>query len=810
MKDVLDLEKRIFSEQVNLLFKQYPVSAISGFAASTLFVAVLWGKVPTHFLLGWLITQYIFLFAGGVIGWCYIHSSNDPAGSHRWYRYYLANISIVGSIWGAATFFSIFHVSDLIQNFIIIFVAGVAATALVVAISVQSAYYIYLSLIILPMLIWMFAQPQITLRWVSGLGAMFYFLLLYAGRNLNRQLVRTIRFRFENSDLASEVRKLNENLEARVEEKTLALSVSEERFDLAMQGANDGLWDWDIKNQTVYFSPRWKLMLGFQEWEITDSPREWQRRIHRDDRRKVLSLIKAHLDGEALAYDSIHRVRHRDGRYMWILDRGRAVFDENGEAYRMVGTQVDISEHKQLEEQLKSANINLKHEIKERIIAQKELAHLANHDPLTALPNRILFYDQLQEAIQRAKCDNESLAVLLVDLDNFKNVNDTLGHPLGDKLLIEVSQRISSILNKNYFVSRFGGDEFLFIFEDCAEASSVDAFAKEIIGLVSQPFHINGQDLRIGCSIGITIFPEHGSNPDQLIQDADIAMYYAKDQGRNTYKYFTQKMDHDVNEKMKIRNALHGALERNEFEVFYQPQVEITTNKITGLEALLRWHPQELGNVPPEKFIPLLEETGLVVEVGNWVLREACFEAIYLHEQGEDELIIAVNMSPRQFLQEDLAEHVQRILVETKLEPKFLEIEITENVFMEDDDLIKNTLLKLRALDISVTLDDFGTGYSSLAYLKRFPISGLKIDKVFVHDMLKNSDTRQLVTAIIAMAKGLNMKTLVAEGVENEIQLELLRRAECPTYQGYLHSKPQPRRMLHDLIFGMENKKISG
>jgi len=810
VKDARDLENQIFAEQVRLLFKQYPVSALSGTLASILFVSVLWSHAPGIFLISWFIAQNVSLVFGGVIAWLYFRAPENSINAGNWYKKYLVGISVVGLLWGSTAMFALFDVASATQTFTIIFVAGVAATALVVAIPVQSAYFLYLSLIISPMLIWLLVQPSATLKAVGGLGAMFFFLLIFAGKNLNRQLVNTIRLRFENADLAAEIRKLNENLEERVKEKTLALSESEERFDLAMQGANDGLWDWDIERNTAYFSPRWKAILGFSDLEIENTPKEWRKRIHKSDLRMVLALIKDHLVGKTDAYESIHRVKHKNGKYRWVLDRARAVRNENGVPYRMVGTQVDITEHKQLEEKLKSANVQLKHEIKERIIAQKELAHLANHDPLTGLPNRILFYEQLQEAIQRATLDGESLAVLLVDLDNFKHVNDTLGHPLGDELLKDVSERLNSIVNKNYFLSRFGGDEFLFIFEDCSDASSIDSFAKDIINLVSQQFHLAGQEVQIGCSIGITMFPEHGSNPDQLISDADIAMYHAKDQGRNRYNYFTQQMDRDINEKVTIRNTLHGALARNEFEVVYQPQVNVASGKITGLEALLRWHPKEVGAVPPDKFIPLLEETGLVVDVGYWVLREACYEAAYLHSQGETDIKIAVNISPRQFLQEDLAEHIQQILSETNLGPTYLEIEITENVFMEEVDLIQKTLLKLQALGIKVTLDDFGTGYSSLAYLKRFPINGIKIDKVFVQDMLKSNDSRQLVTAIIAMAKGLNIHNLVAEGVENEIQLELLRRAECPTYQGYLHSKPQPRRMLHELMFGARNRKNSG
>ncbi|MFV1996644.1 MAG: EAL domain-containing protein [Acidiferrobacterales bacterium] len=799
MKDAKDLEKQIFSEQVNLLFKQYVPAGLTGNIVSVIIAAVLWEQVPTGLLIGWLTILNISLLATHLLVWHY-HRRDRNTETRIWYRRYVIAISCVAFSWAILAFFLRFNLPPLYQDVVIIMLVGVATSALVLAVPTLATYYIYLSIPMLFLTSWLVFQPQGALKWLGVLAAMFLFLMVFAGRNLNRNITNTIRFRFENADLASEVSLLNKNLERRVAEKTQALSESEERFDLAMQGANDGLWDWDVKNKTVYFSPRWKAMLGFQDWEISDSPREWRHRLHPDDRRKVFSLIQEHLGNRTKAYESIHRFQHKDGHYLWVLDRGRAVYDKHGNPWRMVGTQVDISEHKQLEEKLKSANIKLKHEIKERQLAQQDLAHLAKHDPLTSLPNRILFYEKLKEAIYRAKLEDDAIAVLLVDLDNFKQVNDTLGHPVGDRMLVDVSNRLNSIVNKNYFLSRFGGDEFFVILQGCSDNFIVDAYAKEIIELMSQPFYLDNQEIRIGCSIGITLFPDDGMEPDQLIRDADIAMYHAKDQGRNMFQYFTEEMDRNITEKVTFRNMLHGALERNEFEVRYQPQVEVKTGRVTGLEALLRWYPENGENVPPEKFVPLLEETGLIAEVGTWVLRQACQQVKSLHKKGLKCINIAVNLSPRQFLQEELADIVESVLKEAKLESKYLEFEITENIFMEDLDLIYVTMLRLKKIGVKITLDDFGTGYSSLGYLKRFPIDGVKIDKEFVRDIINNNDSRELVTAIIAMAKGLNLDTLVAEGVEEESQLNLLRESGCPTYQGYLYSKPLAAKALQQLL----------
>jgi diguanylate cyclase (GGDEF)-like protein/PAS domain S-box-containing protein len=799
VKSAKDLEHKVFAEQVSLLFKQYTPAGLTGNVVSVIMAAVLWNKVPTGLLAAWLIALNVCLIAAHVLVWCYRRRDPD-SDTQRWFKYYVVSISLIALSWSALSLFLQFELSPLHQIVVIMMLIGVATSALVLAVPSLVTYFIYLSLPMAFLISQLILRDQLALKSLGLLAVMFLVMMIIAGKNLNRNIVNTIRLRYQNADLAKEVSVLNEYLEQRVAEKTQALGESEERFDLAMRGANDGLWDWNLKNNTVYFSPRWKSMLGYGEKEIGSQPGEWRRRIYKDDLRSVLMRMRDHLDGKTSAYESVHRIHHKDGHYLWVLDRGRAVRDKKGNASRLVGTQVDITEHKNLEEKIKSANLQLKHEIKERKIAQQELAYLAKHDPLTNLPNRILFYEQLEEAIQRAKNEDEFIAVLLVDLDNFKNVNDTLGHPTGDRLLADVANRLNSIGNKNYFLSRFGGDEFNIILENCSDTFVVDAYARQIIDLISQPFHLDDQEIRIGCSIGITLFPEHGNEQDQLVRDADIAMYFAKDQGRNTYSYFTEEMDKEINEKVSLRNMLHGALERNEYGVHYQPQIDIRTGKVTGIEALLRWNHEEFGSVPPDKFVPLLEETGMVTEVGYWVLREACIQNVRLHSKGLKNMKLAVNISPRQFLEASLAESIEAILVETGLDAKYLEIEITENVFMEDFELIQQTLSKLKELGVSITLDDFGTGYSSLAYLKRFPINGVKIDKEFVRDVLVNNDSRELVTAIIAMAKGLNMDSVVAEGVEKDAQLKFLQQTDCSTYQGYLYSEPLPPPALEKIL----------
>lgn len=809
VKEGTNLKHRIFIEQVALLFKQYTLSALSGLVISMVVVLTLWKQVPVNLLLVWFFTQSAFLLSGIFLVWRRRHTENSVSEPQLWFRRYLVVITSVGFMWGGLAYFLNYNLPPFYQTFVLMVALGAAASSLVLAIPHLTAYYTFLTLPLLPGMLWLLIQVNFQPKIIAVLGVLFYGLLVLTGRNLNHSIVKTIRLRFRNADLVAKVKEFNNNLEKRVKKKSQALYKSEERFNLAMRGANDGLWDWNFGKNRIYYSPRWKAMLGYEDNEITSSPTERQQRIHPADLEKVSALIQKHLKGVTESYESIHRMKHKDGHYIWVLERGRAVRDHTGVANRIVGTQLDITDHKVLEKKLQTANMQLKHEIKERKIAQKELAHLAKHDPLTGLPNRLLFSEQLHSAIRRAEINKESVAVLLVDLDNFKNVNDTLGHPTGDQLLAIVSNRLETIADKNIFLSRFGGDEFFFVLEGWSDISYVDDIATKIIDIMAQPYQLEGNVIRIGCSIGITRFPEQGKTPDILIQDADIAMYHAKAQGRNTFRHFTIGMDQEITEKAMLRNLLHGALDRNEFEVFYQPQINIKTGNIIGLEALLRWHTPEMGNVLPDKFIPLLEETGMIDIVGEWLMREACSQTTYLHEHGHPEMKVAVNMSPLQFLQNDMPDRVKHILKETRLDANYLDLEITENIFMEDLDLINRSLSKLVALGVDIILDDFGTGYSSLGYIKRLPIDGVKIDKMFVHDMMKSDGNRELVAAIIAMWQGLSMKTLVAEGVETQLQLDLLQKTGCPTYQGFLFSRPLSSVALNKMLL-QNNIRISG
>ncbi|HRN82557.1 EAL domain-containing protein [Nitrosomonas europaea] len=424
--------------------------------------------------------------------------------------------------------------------------------------------------------------------------------------------------------------------------------------------------------------------------------------------------------------------------------------------------------------------------------SEAQLAHLAHYDPLTGLPNRLLVQSRLHHAVERAQRYNLRVATLYIDLDRFKNVNDSLGHPIGDELLIKLTERLKNRLREEDALARLGGDEFLLVMEDVKDPSESAIVAQTLIDLLATPFVLpSGHEIFINASIGISLFPDDASNATELIQHADMAMYQAKKEGRNTYRYHTEALSIAANERLIMENRLRHALAAGEFILHYQPLIDARAGHVIGVEALARWQPPDNTIVPPGKFIPIAEETGLIVPLGEWVLRTACEQGRAWIDTGLPPLVMAVNLSVRQFQSENLVELVQRILEETRLPAVCLELELTESMFMEHAERSIETLNRLKALGIQLAIDDFGTGYSSLTYLKRFPIDKLKIDQSFVRGLAHDPNDREIAATIIAMARGLKLGVL-AEGIESEQQLDFLRQQGCDYYQGFLFHRPVP------------------
>lgn len=526
-------------------------------------------------------------------------------------------------------------------------------------------------------------------------------------------------------------------------------------------------WMTDIEQKSlIYASPAYEQITGRTLAELQSDPRGWIEIIHEHDRERVKNARKTRAaSGD---YDIEYRLVRTDHSIRWIHDRAFPVRNAKGEAYRIAGIAEDITERK---------------------LTQEQLANLAHYDSLTGLPNRVLFNDRLRQAVAQARRNQWILGVLFLDLDRFKLVNDTLGHATGDLLLKQVAARLFQCLRPTDTVGRLSGDEFAVILSELAETQNAGYVAQKILDTLSAPFDLKGSEVFVTASIGITLYPSDSESIDTLIRDADAAMYSAKAAGRNNYQYYTAVMNERALEKLRLETGIRRALERNELLLHYQPKIDISSGRISGLEALLRWQSPEHGLVSPAQFIPLLEETGLIVPVGEWVTRAACAQLQAWRKAGVTAVPVAINLSARQLRQQGYATVLEQALKDFDINPELIRVEITESSLMENPEEAIVVLQSLKALGIRLDADDFGTGYSSLSYLKRFPLDALKIDRSFVRDITSDEDDAVIAQTMVTLAHSLGLK-VVAEGVETEAQLAFLGAHQCDEAQGYLFAKP--------------------
>nr|WP_246860776.1 bifunctional diguanylate cyclase/phosphodiesterase [Noviherbaspirillum sp. UKPF54] len=548
-----------------------------------------------------------------------------------------------------------------------------------------------------------------------------------------------------------------------------ALHEAERRYRSIVENAVEGIFQSTPDKGYLAVNPALARMYGYDSpQQMIDHLRDIDHQLYVDPQRRAEFLRRMAEQDGVLNFES--QVYQRGGNVIWISESARNVRGPDNAVQFFEGSVIDITERK---------------------IYEAQIRHQATHDALTGLPNRNLLHDRLQQAMANARRNDQIAAVVFIDLDQFKFINDSLGHQVGDELLKVIGARLRASMRACDTVARQGGDEFVLVLDNHRSCEAITDTVRRVIALVAEPWSAKGLELQVTCSVGVSVFPDDGSDAETLLRHADSAMYKAKELGRNTFQYFSAEMNRHATQRLELLNSLRHALANGEFVLQYQPKVQLATARVIGAEALIRWHSAARGMVSPGDFIPLAEESGLIIAIGEWVLRTACAQNVAWQRAGHPPLPIAVNLSPRQLARDDIVDVVADALQSAGLEPRWLELEITENDVMRDVDKSLATLIRLKQLGVKISIDDFGTGYSSLNYLKRFPVDTLKIDRSFVSDIAADADDAAIVKAVISLAHILNLN-VVAEGVETDGQRRFLVENGCDEVQGYYFGRPMP------------------
>jgi len=556
------------------------------------------------------------------------------------------------------------------------------------------------------------------------------------------------------------------------------LLLSEQRLQLAVKATRSAIWDQDLANDTYWWSSELLNMLGYSEGEFSPSHETKVSLVHEEDVEWVKTSIDRYLRREIPTYNPEFRVHRKDGTWLWVEDRGTAEWDITGKPLRFSGIMSDCSERKQFEQQL---------------------MYMATHDPLTNLPNRTLLLDRLDHALLHATRKGLMVGALLIDIDRFKLINDSLGHNVGDQLIKAVANRLQQNLRPSDTLARLAIDEFVVICEDLPTPQEAARVAKRLLSTLSQSFTVEGHHLHISVSVGISVSPSDGNSPQDMLRHADTAMHSAKANGGHCYRFFIADMDRDAVARLMLERQLIDAIERQQFVLHYQPKIDIATRQPMGFEALIRWPHRLLGNMSPVSFIPVAEETGQIIAIGEWVIREALSQICAWRDKGLVPLPVSINISGKQLMAGGVDELILPLLREYDVPPALLEIEITESAVMTKLEKILPVLHHLRESGVGISLDDFGTGYSSLSYLRQIPISVLKIDRSFVRDVPHKAEANSIAGIILAVGQQLGIK-VVAEGIETEEQLEFLKNNKCDVAQGWLFYKALPPNKAEALL----------
>jgi len=600
---------------------------------------------------------------------------------------------------------------------------------------------------------------------------------------LVQKSLRTIASNFEelsanNEELIAledELRKQFEELEKQND----ALIISEQRYELAVEGADCCIWDWEVEKDKYYFSTKWKNYLGYENDEVENTFQGWVKLIHQEDKNNVISQINDYILSNSSSYESIYRMTCKNGEEKWVLSKAKAIRNSDGKIVRMAGSHTDITEQKLIQNQLNS---------------------LAYKDMLTELPNRLSFELKVNELINTDKKNdsNTKFALLYMDIDNFKNINDTLGHASGDLLLKYISNILKYQVKTPDFVARLGGDEFAIIMKDVKDRKEIIDKTQELIKLLRRPWLIGKQEFFISHSIGIAIYPEDGNDLSTLLKNSDVAMYFVKKNMKDNYCFYLPEIQEENSKKIEMINDLRRAIENKEFNLFYQPIINLNSGKIIGVEALIRWFHPIKGMISPMEFIPLAEENALIHDIEEWILETAFMQKKQWESMGYADIKMSINISGKSVTRDGFVNEIKDLLSRVKIKNN-IQFEVTETALMKDLDTSIKVLREIKEMNIKIALDDFGTGYSSLTYIKKLPIDVVKLDKDFIKNISKIEEEEVIVDYVIKLTHQLNLK-IVAEGIETREHLEFLKLNGCDYGQGYFFSKPITKEEIEKLL----------
>lgn len=796
------------SRQVQVLYDQFWIGQAGSIASGVFLVVIFWTVTPRSILITWFAIFMLLAALRLALTSRYHRSPSVPEQANHWLAWFIVGTVMSGTTWGSIIIVLIPDGSLVHTSFALLFTGALTAGTVAAYSVVKGAFLAFSFPALIPSALYLLGKGE-KVEIVIGSGTLMFFgFLSLNALRMHKTLLQGLRLQLENAQLIAHldqekkrIEKLNAQLERRVAERTADLSKSNtylqkeiaerKRAEEALRQAaavfentTEGAMITDTKGRIIAVNQAFTEITGYTQIDVEGkTPRLFDSDRHDES----FYIAVSNSIAETGRWKGEIWKRRKNGEVFPLWLTINTVLNDRGRVTHYVSVFSDITHFKE---------------------SQKQLEQLAHHDPLTGLPNRLLFHARVEHALERARREGGRVAVLFFDLDHFKNINDSLGHPAGDRLLQAVTERLRDSVREEDTVARLGGDEFTLLLEGLQEPKYAGLVAEKALQVLASPFDLYEHEAYITGSVGISLFPDDGQDVTTLLKNADSALYQAKAQGRNSYHFYTKNLTAAALERLALESSLRRGVARGEFILYYQPQVDLIDGQVIGAEALIRWRHPERGLVFPADFIPLCESTGLIVMLGEWVLRTACAQAKCWQNEGLPPLRMAVNVSSIQITRGQITQTVDRALKETGLEPCFIELEITEGLIMQQTQQTLAILAALKNMGVRLAIDDFGTGYSSLSYLKRLPLHRLKIDKSFVCDIPEDADDVAITRAIISLGDHLHL-TVVAEGVETQAQMEFLRSNGCDEAQGYLYGAPLPAAEFADLVrhsYTMNNK----